>query len=46
MNNIVVSIPILKRLKICFETNTYSDENPENTTIDPKTGKYLGDKNL
>lgn len=46
INNIVTSTPISKSLKICFETSTYNEEKLENTTIDPKIGKYLGDKNL
>jgi len=46
MNNIVPITPIPKSPKICFETNAYNEEKLENTIIDPKIGKYLGDKNL
>jgi len=46
INSIVARTPISKSLKICFETNAYNEENLENTIIDPKIGKYLGDKNL
>jgi len=46
IKSIVLSIPISKSPKICFETNTYNEEKLENTIIDPKIGKYLGDKNL
>jgi hypothetical protein len=46
INNTVPITPISNSPKICFETNTYNEENPENTIMDPKIGKYLGDKNL
>jgi len=46
INSMVASTPISKSPKMCFETNTYSEEKLENTIIDPRIGKYLGDKNL
>jgi len=46
INNIVASTPIPNSPEICLETSMYNEENLENTNIDPKIGKYLGDRNL